>query len=137
MHPGAGEHRLPVDQLGRARLAVPGAPLGLLRLELEQVAAERPVEARDRGLRAVGGPAERCLAPPGRAGIGFTARPALEQPAEGERRDLAGAELRDQVADGCVVDAVLGQRLAPVRGRRRHQTSMTTGRIIGRRLVRS
>jgi hypothetical protein len=131
-----GEYRLPVDQLGRARLAVPRPSLRALRLELEQVAAERPVEAGDRGLGAVGGAPERGLAPSRRARLGVPSRPALEQAAEGECRDFAGVQLDDQVPDRGVVDAVLGERLAPV-GPPDAQTSITTGRIIGRRLVRS
>ena len=51
---------------------------------------------RQRGLDALGGAAERGLPLPRRARVGVAAGPALEQPAERERRGLAGAELRDE-----------------------------------------
>ena len=60
-HAGAGQDRLPVDELRRARLAVPRPPLGLVGLELEQVAAERRLEAGERGLDTVRCPPQRCL----------------------------------------------------------------------------
>ncbi len=61
---GAREHRLPLDELGGARPAVPRAALRLVGLQLEQVARERPVEPGERGLDAVRGPPQRRLAPP-------------------------------------------------------------------------
>src|SRR6266404_6589213 len=44
------QHRLPVDELGAARLAEPRPPLRRVRLELQQVAAERLLQPGERGL---------------------------------------------------------------------------------------
>ena len=138
LHAGAVENRLPVDELGATRLAEPGAPLGRVGLQLDQIAAERLLEAGECRLDTVGRMAERCLPAAGRARLGFTPRPPLEQAAEGERRDLEGEQLRDQLARGLVLDRMLGDDRGPLGLRDgAHQTSTTTGRIIGRRRVRS
>ena len=84
LHAGAVQHRLPVDELRVPRLAEPRPSLGGSRLELEQVAAERPLEPGERRLDAVGGAPERRLAMAGRARVGVPPRPPLEQPAERE-----------------------------------------------------
>src|SRR5919106_3343480 len=86
---GALQDGVPLEYLPRTRLAVPGAPLGALRLELEKEASERPLEADERRLRALRGPAEGRLATPGRARLRLAARPALEQAAEREPGHLA------------------------------------------------
>ena len=61
---GTVEHRAPLDELARARAAVPGSSLGALGLELEQVARERLLEPGERRLDAVGGVAKRGLRAP-------------------------------------------------------------------------
>ena len=109
------EHRLPVDELRRARLAEPRAAFGELALELEQVAPERALEPAERGLDAVGRVPERGLRAAGRRRLRVAARPALEQPAERERRDLDGDELRDQPPRGRPRPGVRGDRLRPRR----------------------
>ena len=139
LHAGAVEHRLPVDELRAARLAEPRPALGRVGLELEQVAAERPLEPGERRLDAVGGAAERRLATAGRARVGVAPRPPLEQPAERERRDLdapaaarsAGAPSRSSTACSSITAAHSGREASVA------HTSTTTGRIIGRRRVRS
>ena len=68
VHAGARQHRPPLDELPRAGPRVPGATLGLLGLELEQVAAERRLEPGERRLDPVGGMAERRLAAAGGRG---------------------------------------------------------------------
>ena len=83
--PARVEHRPPLDELARARACVPGAALGLVGLELEQVAAERQLESRECGLDAVGGVAERRLAAAGRR------RLRLALPQRSSRRQNASA----------------------------------------------
>src|SRR5262249_23720879 len=135
---GTLEHVIPVAELAGARLAVPGASLRHLRLQLEEIPAERPLQPGKRGLRPVGRAPERCLPLAGRARIRVAARPALEQPAERERGHLAGAELGDQPARGLLASRALGKDVGPVAGGRDGaHTSTTIGRIIGRRPVRS
>src|SRR4249919_1798216 len=63
---GARQHRLPLDELTRAGTGVPGAALGLVGLELEQVSAQRHLQPGKRGLDPVGRVAERSLATAGR-----------------------------------------------------------------------
>jgi hypothetical protein len=92
---GPLQDRLPVQELRVRRLGVPRSALRTIRLELDEVAGERLLEPRQRGLDALRGALERRLAPPGRARLGLAARPALEQAAERERGRLAGAELAD------------------------------------------
>ena len=97
-HAGAPEHRLPLEQLAGARAAVPGAAFRAVRLELEQVAVERMVEPGQGGLGPVGRVAQRRFARTGGRRVGVAAGPALEQPAERERRRLARTELADEPA---------------------------------------
>ena len=138
LHAGPVEHRRPVDELGAARLAEPGAALGQVGFELEQVAPERLLEPRQRGLDPVGGPAKSCLAPARRARVGVAPRPPFEEPAEREGGDLDREQLSDETARGRVLDGMLVDHRGPFRPRReRRHTSTTTGRIIGRRRVRS
>ena len=99
LNAGPGQHGVPFDKLRRPRLAVPGAPFGGVRLELEQIARERLFEARDCGLRPVRGALQRRLPPARRGRLGVSARPALEQAAERQSRHLAGAELCRPGAD--------------------------------------
>ena len=99
------------------------------------------LEARKRRLDAVGRVPERRLACTRGRGHGLAAVPALEQAAERERRRLARAQLLRQAARRPIGGRVLADHLAPAGLRRchRHQTahtSITTGRIIGRRRVR-
>jgi len=83
-HARAMEYGRPLDQLRRAWGAVPRAALGALGLQLEQVAAQRPLEARERRLRALGGTTQRRL-PPARSRRSRVApAPALQQSAESE-----------------------------------------------------
>jgi hypothetical protein len=104
---------VPLEHLGRAGPAVPGAALRLLRLELEQVTVEWALEPGERRLDAVGRVAESCLAPAGGRGRRVAAGPALEQPAEGEGRCLARAELVDQLAPGRLVGRLLREHVRP------------------------
>ena len=108
-------------------------------LELDEVAAERQLETGQGCLDAIGRTAQRGLTVAGRRRIGLAARPALEQPAEREGRDFERDELGDQAPPGDAVTGMLGDQDRPVRTRLRgrRQTSTTTGRIIGRRRVRS
>ena len=139
-HAGAVQHRLPLEQLGRAGLAVPRPALRAFRLELEQVAAERPsspasaVSARSAARRSAACAAAR------RRRRRVAAGPALEQPAERERGDLARAQLRGSGARRVSIVGGVVQRArlpSPGSARERAHTSTTTGRIIGRRPVRS
>src|SRR2546430_7227535 len=52
--PGALQDGRPLDQLARARAAVPGAAFGPAGLELEQIAVERMFQPCQRGLGPVG-----------------------------------------------------------------------------------
>src|SRR5262249_34740476 len=132
------EHRPPIDELGAARLAEPRATLGEVGLELEEIPTERPLEPGQRGLDAVGGPPKGGLPAPRRARVGIAARPPLEQAAERERRDLDREQLADEAVGRYALDRVLVDHGSPFRLRReRRHTSTTTGRIIGRRRVRS
>jgi hypothetical protein len=112
-HPGPLQHRRPVDQLTRSGTAVPGPSFGPLGLELQQVPIERPAEAGNRGLGAVGSMAQRGLARAGSRRIRVTARPALEQPAEGEGGGLARAELADETERGRPLRRVIVQHVRP------------------------
>ena len=137
-HTGALEHRPPVDELGVARLAEPRPPLRLVGLQLEEVAAERAFEPCERSLGAVGCPPESRLTPARRRGLRLAARPTLEQAAEGERARFAGAELPDQPPRGLLLGSVVLEHVCPAwLVRAQFHTSTTTGRIIGRRPVRS
>ena len=95
----AREHGVPRDYFARAGLPVPGPALGALRLQLEEVAAERllnpvgAVSARSAARRAP-------PASPRRAGLGLTPRPAFEQPAEGEAATSLAASERMSTAHG-------------------------------------
>ena len=129
---GAGEHRLPLDELRahRARRTTTGPPPG--RTRARAGSAQRPFEAREGGLRAVGRAAQGRLAPAGRRRRRFSTRPALQQPAERQRRDLARAQLRDETLRGRP-----GVRSRPAgpptpAGSKCAHTSTMTGRIIGR-----
>ena len=82
-------------------------------LELEQVAVERMLETRERGLDTVGGMSKRSLAPARRGRERVAARPALEQAAEGERRGLARSELADQPPRGDPLRRVILQHVGP------------------------
>src|SRR5262245_60844767 len=133
VHTGAVEDRAPFDELPRSRPEVPRPPLRPLRLQLDEVARERLLEARQRRLDAV------CGAPEGRLALARGRRlrlsppPALEQAAERERGHLAGAELGDEARGRLLARGVAFDHGVPAHG----QTSITTGRTIGRRRVRS
>ena len=109
----AREHRTPLDELARAGPGVPGAALGLVGLELQQVPAERHFETGEGGLDAVGGMPERCLAATGGGRLRLSPAPALEQAAEGERRRLAGAQLHDQPPRGQLAGRVADEDVRP------------------------
>ena len=79
MDASAGEDRPPLDELAGAGPGVPGAALGLVGLELEQVAAERDLEPCERRLDAVCGVPERRLATSGGRRLRLPPAPALEQ----------------------------------------------------------
>src|SRR5687767_3637458 len=81
-HAGPLEDRLPIEELCVGRLGVPRPALRVIRLELDEVAGERLLQAGERGLDALRGPLERRFAPTGRARLRLAARPALEQAAE-------------------------------------------------------
>src|SRR5215207_6362930 len=127
--------RRPIHQLGGARLAVPRATLRLIRLELEEVATERPLEADERRLHPLGSAPKRSLPPSGGCRLGLSPRPALQEPAERERRHLARNELADQVPCCRLLGRAVDERLGPA-GRRidpeSAHTSTMTGRIKGR-----
>ena len=93
--PRAGA-RAPSRAARPRRLAVPGAALGAVGLELEQVAPERLLEPGQRGLGAVGRAPERGLAPARRRTDRHRRAPSAR--AAGRTRapaDLARRELRD------------------------------------------
>jgi len=97
---------LPLHELARSRTRVPRLSLGALGLELEQVLRERPLEAREGGLDPVRGSPQRRFARTGGRGDGVSPPPALEQPAERERRRLARTQLSDEAPSselGCSV----------------------------------
>jgi hypothetical protein len=91
---------LPLHELAGSGARVPGPALGALGLELEQVLRQRPLEAGEGGLDAVRGSPQRCLTPTRRRGDRISPSPALEQPTERERRDLAGTELGNEASSG-------------------------------------
>ena len=63
--PARFSDRLPLEQLARTGPAVPGPAFGAVGLELEQITVERMVEARQRGLGAIGRVTQRLRhAPP-------------------------------------------------------------------------
>ena len=138
-HAGPAQHRRPVDELAAAGLAEPRAALRLLDVELEQVAPERALQPRERGLDPVGRTPQRRLPPTRGRRLGLAARPPLEQPAERERRHLDREQLLNELLRGPLLGGVLDDHVRPLRPRpkRCRQTSTTTGRIIGRRRVRS
>ena len=91
---------MPLHELPRSGTGVPRPSLGTLGLELEQVLRKRPLESGERGLDAVGGSPQRRFARTGGRGDCVSPPPALEQPAERERRGLAGTELGDEAPGG-------------------------------------
>ena len=93
---GALEDRAPFDELSRPWAAVPRSALGAIRLELDEIGGERPLEPGKGGLDPVGGMAERRASRAGRRRHRVPAPPALEQPAERDRGRLARAELADE-----------------------------------------
>src|SRR5205814_9229404 len=109
----ARQDRLPLEQLAGAGTAVPGASLRAVGLQLEQVAVERTVEPGERRLGPVCGMPERGLTPAGGGGIRIPAGPALEQPAEGERSRLAGAELAHEPPRSRPLGRVVFQHVGP------------------------
>src|SRR5882724_10835455 len=113
VHAGAVEDRLPLQQLGGAGGAVPGAALGVVGLELEQVAPERALQPGERSLDAIGRAAQRRLALARGRRLRFATRPALEQPAEREGARLAGAELPDQPPPGLLHGRVVLEHVGP------------------------
>src|SRR5207245_11450050 len=141
---------LPRNELSRAGLPVPGTALRVLGLELEQVTRERGLEPGEGRLCALGRAAERRHPAARRRGHRIAPSPALEQAAEGKCRDLAGAQLLDQLRGGGGFRCMLGEDVRPlnftdlhglviadVAAKSEGQTSTTTGRIIGLRRVRS
>ena len=94
-------------------LSVPGTSFCLVGLELEQVAPQRPFETGQSRLGALRGSGQRRFTAAGRRRRGLSSRPALQQPAKSQRRDLARAELRDEPLRGRsfarVVDKKSGQ----------------------------
>src|SRR5262249_21308104 len=110
---GAVEHGLPLDQLGGAPLAVPRASLGRLPPELEQEPPERPLPPRHRPLGAIRPSPERPPSAPPRRRLGLAAGPTLEQATERERGGLAGVQLPDQALCGRILDARVGEDVAP------------------------
>src|SRR6185503_2434660 len=130
VHPRPLEDAGPLEQLRRAGGAVPGAALGALGLELQQITAERALQAGQGRLRAVGRAVERGLPASGCRGRRVAAGPALEQPAEGERSDLARAELPDQALRGVDVRRASDEDVRPgAVGLEPAHTSTTTGKI--------
>jgi hypothetical protein len=104
---------LPFEQLPCAGSAIPGAAFGTVGFELEEITVERMVEPRQRGLRAIGRMPQRRVTRARRRGIGISARPALQQAAEGERRSFAGAELAHEPARCRPLRGVTFQHVCP------------------------
>ena len=125
---------MPLHELARSRARVPRLSLGALGLELEQVLRERPLEACEGGLDAVRGSPQRRFARTGGRGDCVSPPPALEQPAEGERRGLAGTELGDETPSSELCRRVAFDDWGPTG---QSYTSITTGSTIGRRRVLS
>src|SRR5215212_2056130 len=138
MHSGAIQDRLPFEQLRGAGSAVPGASFSVVGLQLEQITAERAFESAERRLDAVCRTSQRRLASPGRGRFWLTAGPALEETAKRKRAGLAGAKLPDEPPGGLLLGRVVLEHVGPA-GLvcADSHTSTTTGRIIGRRPVRS
>jgi len=95
-HPRPLENGTPLHELPRPGAGVPRPTFGALRLELEEVPGKRTLEPGNRRLDPVGGTPERRLARARRRRHGISPPPALEQPAERERCDLAGPKLVDE-----------------------------------------
>ena len=74
--------------------------------------ASRPASAVSARSAARASAASR---PPGVAGRRLSSRPALEQPAEGERGDLACAQLRDEPLGGRALGGVVDEQVGPAR----------------------
>jgi hypothetical protein len=131
MHARRGRGRTPLHELPAPGPGVPRRPSRELGLELEQVLRERPLEAGERRLDAVGGvPERRLLRPASRERV--SPAPALEQPAERERRRLARAELRDEArAVSSLARVALDDAAQPA------SDLDDDGKTIGRRRVRS
>ena len=136
----AVEDVLPVAELARARLAVPRPALGAIRLELEQVAAERVLEPGESGLRALGGAAERGLAA-ARASTGRRRRAPTARAAGRTRAPQPRTPRAERSGAARSAPPRRCRRARPPSRPALHScrsyTSTTTGRIIGRRRVRS
>lgn len=116
--------------------------------ELDEVALERRLEPGDSGLRAFGGPAEGRVSPAGCGRTRVAAAPALQQAAKGEPGRLTGGELCNEAPrrfrnrrvslehGGPFGPGRLGACASAAHVLRAHSSTIT-GRIIGRRPVRS
>ena len=72
----------PLHELPRSRPCVPRPTLGSLRLELEEVLRQRPLEPGERGLDSIGGVPQRGLSRAGSRGHGISPAPTLEKAAK-------------------------------------------------------
>src|SRR5262245_2848298 len=88
-HAGATKDVGPLDDLTGTGLPVPGPAFGLVGLQFEQEAPERPLQSGKGCLHALGGAPERGFAFRCSTGLRLALRPALEQAAERECGDLA------------------------------------------------
>src|SRR5205823_1887623 len=80
---------------------------------------ERPLEAGERRLGALRRPPECRLTPARGARLRLALRPAVEQPAEGQRGDLARSERPDQPGRRGIRDAVGAHEPGPAMAVRR------------------
>ena len=135
-HARAIQHRLPVEQLGDARACTTTCPRAL-RLRARSGTASAAPRARSAPSR----PARPRGAAPTGARRGSTAvrrrAPSARAAGEGERGDLAGAKLRDEPLRRRRLGRALLEHVGPGGDITDAHTSTSTGRIIGRRPVRS
>ena len=97
---GPAQDRLPLHNLPGPGLAVPGAAFGLVGLELDEKAPQRPLQSGECGLRPLGRAAKSGFSLRGGARLGLSLRPALQQAAERKRGDLARSQ-RTNESLGC------------------------------------
>src|SRR6186997_2221456 len=110
---GPAQDRLPLHDLPGPWLAVPGAALGLVGLELDEEAPQRPLQPGERGLRSLGRPPERGFPLGCGARLRLSLRPALEQAAKCKRRDLARGQRTDEPVGGRVGHAIGAHEARP------------------------
>src|SRR6185436_841921 len=86
---------------------------GLVGLQLDEEAPQRPLQPREGGLGPLGRPAKSGFALGSGTGLGLSLRPALEQAAKGERGYLARRQRTYEPLGGRIGHAIGAHEARP------------------------